>query len=473
MPGVVVLVFVQSMSDSASKITLVHLSDIHFIKASAVGPDVLDEDIRRELKRDVVALCGTLGNAHGILVTGDIAYSGKIEEYKRAEEWLLELCRETKCSEQNVWMICGNHDVQRDVITSSVSLRDFQSKLRTQEISKIDAIYQEYLTDSAARTIVYSALQNYNDFAQKFGGHFAHDRIFWEKDIVLNDGSKLRIRGLNSAIGCNRDDNKDTGHLLTVGSANCAVPRLEAHEYMTLCHHPPDWLRDSDEVARFLNSRVRIQLFGHKHRRRIEPGDESGFAFLKLHAGAVNPGQGETSLPRYNVLALHVSTSAPSEKKRTLHIEIHPRIWDPDQTKFITESAACDPGGTSKTFSLSLDWLEKASQPELASTPQLSEVTSQPQVNNPFNIPTPAEPAPKVMNGSWKLSFRFLSLPFHKRMEVANELHLLEDSDSQIDHAELFRRLFRRAAERNELREFYNAVEKKHTGNLPDDNPFT
>jgi len=239
------------MPESATKIVLVQLSDIHFVKASLVGPDVLDEDIRRELKRDVVALCGTLGSAHGILVTGDIAFSGKVEEYKRAEEWLLELCRDTKCDEQNVWMICGNHDVQRDVIANSVSLRDFQKKLRTQEPAKIDAVYQEYLTDAAARTSVYSALQNYNDFAQKFGGHFAHDRIFWEKDIVLNDGSKLRIRGLNSAIGCNKDDDKDTGNLLTVGSANCAVPRLEAHEYMTLCHHPPDWLRDSDEAIRW------------------------------------------------------------------------------------------------------------------------------------------------------------------------------------------------------------------------------
>jgi predicted MPP superfamily phosphohydrolase len=460
------------MCDPSSKVILVHLSDIHFVKASTVGPDVLDEDVRRELKRDVIALCGTLGSAHGILVTGDIAYSGKSEEYKRAEDWLLELCRETKCDEQNVWMICGNHDVQRDVIANSVALRDFQTKLRAQEPEKIDAVYHEYLTDAAARTIVFSALQNYNDFARKFGGHFAHDRIFWEKDIVLNDGSKLRIRGLNSAIGCNKDDHKDTGKA-TVGSANCAVPRLESHEYMVLCHHPPDWLRDSDEVARYLNSRVRLQLYGHKHIRRIEPGDENGFGYLKLHAGAVNPAQGETVKPRYNVIAIHVSTSAPEEKKRTLHVEIHPRIWDPDQTKFIPETAACTTGGTSKVLSLSLDWLEKGPQLELASTPQLAEVASQPQVNNPLNIPTPAEPAPKVMNGSWKLSFRFLSLPFHKRMEVANELHLLEDSDSQIDHAELFRRLFRRAAERNELREFYNAVEKKHTGTLPTDNPFT
>ncbi len=243
---------------------------------------------------------------------------------------------------------------------------------------------------------------------------------------------------------------------------------------MTLCHHPPDWLRDSDEATKYLNSRVRLQLFGHKHQRRIEPGDETGFTLsCKLHAGRGEPcagGNRRAALQRNRLARLDLCTR---REKRTLHVEIHPRIWDPDQTKFIPETAACTAGGTSKAFPLSLDWLEKGPQPELASTPQLAEVASQPQVNNPLNIPTPAEPAPKVMNGSWKLSFRFLSLPFHKRMEVANELHLLEDSDSQIDPAELFRRLFRRAAERNELREFYNAVERKHTGNLPDDNPFT
>lgn len=282
----------------SEKIVLVHLSDIHFVKASQVDSDIIDEDVRRELKRDASALCMNLGSAHGILVTGDIAYSGKVEEYKRAEDWLMELCSGTKCDAQNVWMICGNHDVQRDVIANSVSVRDFQKKLREEDPAKIGAVYQEYLGDAAARLIVYSALKNYNDFAQKFGGHFAHDRIYWEKDIVLNDGSKLRIRGLNSAIGCNKDDNKDTGKLLTVGSANCAVPRMEAHEYMTLCHHPPDWLRDSDAATKYLNSRVRLQLFGHKHHRRIVQSCENGFAYLKLHAGAVNPGQGETSLPR-------------------------------------------------------------------------------------------------------------------------------------------------------------------------------
>ena len=85
------------MSDPMSKIVLVHLSDIHFVKASPAGLEVLDEDIRRELKSDVVTQCDALGGAHGILVTGDIAYSGKVEEYKRAEEWLLELCRDTRC----------------------------------------------------------------------------------------------------------------------------------------------------------------------------------------------------------------------------------------------------------------------------------------------------------------------------------------------------------------------------------------
>jgi hypothetical protein len=247
---------------------------------------------------------------------------------------------------------------------------------------------------------------------------------------------------------------------------------MEGHEYMILCHHPLDWLRDNEEVAKYLNSRVRFQLFGHKHQRRIERTDENGFVSIKLHAGAVNPGQGETILPRYNIIVLHVVT-LPSVKKRTLHVEIYPRTWDEGQTKFIPESAACDDGSTCKTLAMSMDWIAIGVNPKLPSMPQLGEVASQPQINNPLSICMPAAPAPVVMNGSWKLSFRFLSLPFHKRMEVANKLHLLEDSDSQIDSSELFRRLFRRAAERAALRDFYDAVEQQHTGDIPGDNPFT
>jgi hypothetical protein len=49
-----------------------------------------------------------------VLVTGDISFSGKRDQYGRAGFWLVDLCKAIACSEENVWMVPGNHDADRD-----------------------------------------------------------------------------------------------------------------------------------------------------------------------------------------------------------------------------------------------------------------------------------------------------------------------------------------------------------------------
>jgi predicted MPP superfamily phosphohydrolase len=127
-------------SNAPKKLVLVHLSDIHFhFKKGAAGGDaVLDEDIRRELQRDVVEVVRGLGQAHGILVTGDVAFAGRLEEYQAADKWLAGLCIDTKCDSENIWVVCGNHDVQRDIIKNSKLMQVFQSDLRACAAGEID-----------------------------------------------------------------------------------------------------------------------------------------------------------------------------------------------------------------------------------------------------------------------------------------------------------------------------------------------
>ena len=68
-----------------------HLSDIHFSKrsSSAYDPDL---DLRKELVADAVHMMEKLKICSGILVSGDIAFSGKPDEYAKAKDWLGELC---------------------------------------------------------------------------------------------------------------------------------------------------------------------------------------------------------------------------------------------------------------------------------------------------------------------------------------------------------------------------------------------
>lgn len=72
---------------------------------------------------------------------------------------------------------------------------------------------------------------------------------------------------------------------------------------LTICHHPPDWLLDGDDVEDMLNARAMFQVFGHKHRQRIFVGKTN----VRWSAGAVNPSRSERQFePGYNIIELEV-----------------------------------------------------------------------------------------------------------------------------------------------------------------------
>lgn len=93
----------------------VHISDIHFGQDGGThGPH---RDARNELLRDCATQNEALGPADGILVTGDIAFSGKHEQFARAGEWLDKLAEAAGCSPNtSVRVIPGNHDIDRSPI---------------------------------------------------------------------------------------------------------------------------------------------------------------------------------------------------------------------------------------------------------------------------------------------------------------------------------------------------------------------
>jgi hypothetical protein len=74
-------------------LVFLHLSDIHFSKRSSTSYDP-DLDLRRELVADAVRMKEKIKACSGILVSGDVAFSGKAEEYSKARDWLREVCHQ-------------------------------------------------------------------------------------------------------------------------------------------------------------------------------------------------------------------------------------------------------------------------------------------------------------------------------------------------------------------------------------------
>lgn len=69
------------------------------------------------------------------------------------------------------------------------------------------------------------------------------------------------------------------------------------------------------------------------------------------------------------------------------------------------------------------------------------------------------------------LTYRFLTLSYPARFEVAQSLNLLDESDRGLSETETYRLWFKRAMDRTQLDALWEAVEKKH-GAPSASNPF-
>src|SRR3954464_4939066 len=104
-------------------ISFIHLSDIHF--GQEVGGDkIVHNDVKEQVIRDVGRTVKDLrsGFASGIIVSGDIAYGGKAEEYVEAAAWLDRMATVAGCAITDIQVVPGNHDIDRDLISHGTAV---------------------------------------------------------------------------------------------------------------------------------------------------------------------------------------------------------------------------------------------------------------------------------------------------------------------------------------------------------------
>src|SRR5688572_18814237 len=100
------------MAGSAD-LVFVHLSDIHFRRNVAGSAHDPDREVRDALTADLRTMASRWPKVDGIIITGDIAFSGHASEYKFADAWIRGIAGHLKCKIADVMVIPGNHDVDR------------------------------------------------------------------------------------------------------------------------------------------------------------------------------------------------------------------------------------------------------------------------------------------------------------------------------------------------------------------------
>lgn len=369
------------------------------------------------------------GSATGLLIGGDLAFAGKDEEYEYAVTWLQELCEELNVPRDHVWMVPGNHDVDRSAVARSKIIQSFHKDFRqTPELSMsaVDRLLHEYLVKEALGHTLLEPLSAYNRFAIRFGCASRHDALFWERDFDLNDGSTLRLRGVNSAVISDGDDDMGVNRLV-LGSRQATMPRKQGVAYMVMCHHPPsDWLLNRDEVDDLLNNRAAVQLFGHKHRQRAWQIED----IIRIQSGALHPERSQQDWdPRYNVLVVWVEGTANNRK---LVVRVWPRRWNPGAQEFRPDAEA--DGRLFWERRVELGTWEKPREPEPGNPVSITAV----------DVPSAA--AEESMDVR-ELIYDFLNLPYQERMEITVHLGLIRAEDRGLPEAEQETRVLRRVEE--------------------------
>ena len=140
-----------------------HISDIHFKEKHVDQPDDPNRALRNDLVYDIKLMRKKIGKpATCILLSGDIAFGGKAAEYDFAFDWLKnEVCPAADCALTDVFVIPGNHDVDRDAAKAPAQRRAREA-LRNLPLGEIEDGVAEYMRDDPSAEVLFGPIENYN-----------------------------------------------------------------------------------------------------------------------------------------------------------------------------------------------------------------------------------------------------------------------------------------------------------------------
>jgi calcineurin-like phosphoesterase family protein len=307
-------------------LVFVHLSDIHFRKGRA--GDAHDEDsmVRNEIEIDLRRLRTRLPRLDGLIVSGDIAYGGKAEEYEYATGWIGSICEQLNCAKESVMVTPGNHDIDRALIPELGDVDRLHQAIRGEpSLERQDAALADILRDASRGQLLLSPLFAYNAFAKEYGCNVSCAQPYWERDFRLSDGTTLRFRGAATTMLSSSRDHQDT-HRMLYGGAQRTILRRQNVRHVLIAHHPPSWTMEGDTADQVFSTLTVLQVFGHKHEQWLTSIGNS----VRLIAGAVHPSRWESNwLPRYAAITISVVD------ERNLALRIYPRRWSTEEFMFI------------------------------------------------------------------------------------------------------------------------------------------
>lgn len=435
-----------------NELSFIHLSDIHFVKSSN-DPSDIDKDLREAIITDLeINGRENLVNVVGILVTGDIAFSGNRKEYEIAKEYLNRVCEVFQINPSDVYCVPGNHDVNQSVVNGSDLIFAAQNAVDEEKtIDQADKTFSKYISDNNFNAL-FKPIDEYNEFAKRFKCDISSDKIYWQKDFMLDKNLKLKVVGINSSFLSNRTDHQEDkpDRLMYIGQAQ--IPSYETDvATLLMCHHPPQCWKFKEDILQRINKRADIQLYGHMHSQSVTIMDENAI----LYSGAVHPTRTVEWLPRYNWITI---SSKTENDERILKVEIYPRCLTADRDSFTLDST-CPRGENHISHEINIDRKRKAALQDCKK-----------ETLNKCEIDLCAESVSMTETSmpidERKVIYDFYEISWIDQIDILTQLSLITKETSNTLDSKMIVEAINRAREQGKLLELHKKILNKMEENL-------
>ncbi len=259
------------------RLTWLHISDFHIRDGDSYDRHV----VLRALVKSVKNFREKGRVPDLVFATGDIAHSGKAPQYELATRFFDELLEAAGLDRHRLFVIPGNHDVDRDLGIGLI--RTLESR------EQADTYFKPGVPILHLTQKLHAFLRWHNRYFESIRA-LPEDTTCAPAEIANIRGFRIGILPINSTLFC--QDDSDHARLWVgrrcLDAAIQSLQALHADVNIALMHHPVDWLASIERpnIKASLQSNFDFILRGHLHENDVESVASTSGGALYCSAGA-------------------------------------------------------------------------------------------------------------------------------------------------------------------------------------------
>lgn len=275
-----------ALVEPSAPLCWMHLSDLHIHTH-----DWQQHEVLSALLRDLRHLLARAERVPELLfVTGDLTYSGTKKQYEGARRFLDELLDVLGLEPERLFLVPGNHDVERGAIGPTVRLA--QASIMKLDPDERRRVVGELLDQPDELGLFGARLDAWCHLTRELLGParaVVPSKPF-RADVVELHGVRVGVASSCSVwlSGPDKDQKKLSLGARQLRRLVSELDTARAQLRVALVHHPLAWLEDNEagEVEALLREHFDLVLHGHLHRRSATCDSDGSRSAIWMGAGA-------------------------------------------------------------------------------------------------------------------------------------------------------------------------------------------